>query len=343
MLPPLAFHPILKPRAWGSDRLARLGKDAPSGARLGESWEVADLPEAIPGGQSIVEGGRFDGVSLRDLRRSHREELLGVTTPATDGAFPLLVKYLDAAENLSVQVHPDAAYARRHPEAQIKTEAWVVLEAKPGSRLYRGFRSGVTSADYERAVEAGGVLQILETIEVRRGDCIYLPSGICHALGAGVLVAEIQTPSDTTFRVWDWNRNDPSRPLHLKEARACLRFGGARADNTPAVTRADPAAMTEANGMRSRRLLRTAIFSLEWIEATRDVRFPIESSGVAEIWMHLEGDASWRTASGVRAANRGVTVLRPAAVEPGEVHLPKDAAVLRIHCASPLDRALAIE
>jgi mannose-6-phosphate isomerase len=143
MLPPLAFHPVLKERAWGSARFCAFGKPLSSGARIGESWEIADLPDSIPGGQSIVAGGRFDGMTLRELISAQRDGVLGVTTPGPDGAFPLLVKYLDAAENLSVQVHPSAAYARAHPDARVKTEAWVVVEAEPGARLYRGFRPSV--------------------------------------------------------------------------------------------------------------------------------------------------------------------------------------------------------
>jgi mannose-6-phosphate isomerase len=341
MLPPLAFHPILKRRAWGSTRLRAFGKSVAADERIGESWELADLPDSIMGGQSVVSGGKFDGLRLRELRLAHRDELLGITTPAEDGAFPLLVKLLDAAENLSIQMHPTAAYVRAHDAARRKTEAWVVLDAEPGARIFRGFASGVTRDDFERALAAGTVIDLLQAIDVRRGDCIYLPSGICHALGAGVVVAEIQTPSDTTFRVWDWNRNDPERPLHLDEARACLQFGAAQEDGTRGVTRTGDATAFESSGLRSRRLLRTPFFSLEWIEATRDAAFPIEPTGVAEVWMHLAGSAEWRTTSLAMPVRPGTTVLRPAAVEPGEVLLRQGHTILRVLCGSPLDGAIA--
>jgi hypothetical protein len=126
----------------------------------------------------------------------------------------------------------------------------VVLDAEPGARVFRGFAGGVTREDFERALDAGTVIDLLQAIDVRRGDCIYLPSGICHALGAGVVVAEVQTPSDTTFRVWDWNRHDPSRPLHLDDARECLRFGAAQEDGLPGVTRGEAAPRLEASGLR---------------------------------------------------------------------------------------------
>jgi len=340
MLPPLAFHPITKPRAWGASRLASLGKPVLVGARIGESWELADLPDSISDGQSVIAGGRFDGVRLRDIRLAHRDELLGITMPAPDGAFPLLVKYLDAAENLSIQVHPDAAFVRAHPDAHLKTEAWVVLHAEPGARVYRGFRAAATRADFERALTLGTVVDLLEPYEVRRGDCVYLPSGTCHALGAGILAAEIQTPSDTTFRVWDWNRNDPARKLHLDEARACLRFGAEQYDGIPGIVRAETAPTIEANGFVTRRLARSAFFRIEWVEATRDSTLPVEPSGIAEIWMTLAGSACWRTASGELSAPVGRTVLRPAAIEPGEVAFEAGTVILRTTCASPLDRAL---
>ena len=341
MLPPLAFHPILKSRAWGSTRLRALGKPVPNGARIGESWELADLPDSIPNGQSLVAGGRFAGVRLRDLRRSHRDELLGVTTPAPDGAFPLLVKYLDAAEHLSVQVHPDEAFARAHPNAHLKTEAWVVLDAAPQAVLFRGFRPEVTRADFEAALAAGTVVELLEAIEVHRGDCVYLPSGTCHALGAGIVVAEIQTPSDTTFRVWDWNRNDPARPLHIAEARACLRFGAGQSDGFAPIVRAASAPSIAAQGFVTKRLARSPFFRIEWVEAAHASTLPIEPTGVAEIWMTVAGAARWRTASGEVAAPLGTTILRPAAVEPGEVAVDAGTVILRTTCGSPLDGAIA--
>ncbi|MFM7132734.1 MAG: type I phosphomannose isomerase catalytic subunit, partial [Planctomycetota bacterium] len=145
----------MKARSWGADRLARYGKPALPGQRVGESWEVADLPDSIADGQSRVRGGALEGVSLRDLRRARGEELLGNATPGPAGAFPLLVKFLDAAENLSLQVHPDAAYVRAHPDTHLKTEAWIVLECAPGARVYRGIRESISADDFERALDEG--------------------------------------------------------------------------------------------------------------------------------------------------------------------------------------------
>ena len=225
-LPPLRFRPILKSRAWGGRRLARFGKPVPPAPAppVGESWEIADLAPPVEDGVSRVAGGPFDGASLRDLLDAHRRAILG-SAHDVDGRFPLLVKFLDAAEHLSVQVHPTAAFAARHPGAHLKTEAWVVLEAAPGARIYRGIRAGVTPDRFRAAIAGGTAVDLLVSEEVRAGDCIPLVSGLCHALGAGVMVAEVQTPSDTTFRVYDWNRNDPARPLHVDQAMECILLG----------------------------------------------------------------------------------------------------------------------
>ena len=345
MLPPLRFRPIAKARAWGGARLSRYGKPSAAGGPTGETWELADLPDSIPDGRSTVEGGPFDGRTLREIREAHREALLGIATPAPDGAFPLLVKFLDAAENLSLQVHPDEAYARAHPDCHLKTEAWIVVECEPGARVYRGIRPATTPAEFEAALAAGRALEHIESFEVAPGDCVYLPSGTCHALGAGILAAEIQTPSDTTFRVWDWDRNDPKRPLHLAEARACMKFGAAQDDGRPGFVRAADEPRLEAAGIATTHLCRSAFFTIERLEATGSdgtiAPIPLAPTGVPEVWITLTGDARFETASGPVAAPAGTTVLRPAEVEEGAVVLAPGAVVLRTSCASPLDRAIA--
>ncbi|MFM8816381.1 MAG: type I phosphomannose isomerase catalytic subunit, partial [Phycisphaerales bacterium] len=141
-LPPLRFRPILKPRAWGGSGLRAFGKHVPAGVAVGESWEIADLAPPVEDGVSRVQGGAFDGNFLSAMLETHGKAILG-KMPAVGGRFPLLVKYLDAADNLSVQVHPTAAYAKAHPGAHLKTEAWVVLHAAPGAAIYRGVRARV--------------------------------------------------------------------------------------------------------------------------------------------------------------------------------------------------------
>jgi mannose-6-phosphate isomerase len=326
--------------------LARMGKPGLPPTRIGESWELADLPDTIASGQSAVDGGPFAGRSLREIRMEHRGDLLGVATPAPDGAFPLLVKFLDAAENLSLQVHPDASYVRDHPDAHLKTEAWVVIATTPGARVYRGLRPSTTAEAFRTAVETGHALEHLESFEVEPGDCIYLPSGICHALGAGILAAEVQTPSDTTFRVWDWSRNDPNRPLHIEQAFACMKFGADQDDGIPPIVRGATADTIEAGGIVTRRLCRSGFFTIESLQFARRLfragaRIPFTASGIPEIWMVLSGSAAVRAKSDSFEVPRGNTFLLPAQVEDGSIEAASGSMLLRITCASPLDRAIA--
>lgn len=316
LIEPLLFEPILKHRAWGGDRLRKLGKRVPIGGRIGESWELADLPDGVADGRSHVACGAWSGMTLREVLADHGDAILGAASRSAEGGFPLLVKFLDAHEHLSVQVHPDAAYAARHPGAHLKTEAWVILEAQAGAMLYRGVRPDVTReeffADLE-AIDGPGVVRHLVAVPVHRGDCIYLPSGICHALGAGIVAAEVQTPSDTTFRVFDWDRRDPQRPLHLEQARACMRFGGDQEDGIPGVVRHSDAPTRTAPGLLARRLCQTPLFSLEWIDGMPNSQLAIACNGLPLVWSVVEGSAELRGPDGRALRLRtGDTALLPA-------------------------------
>lgn len=229
---PLLFAPILKSKVWGGRRLAALGKALPPGEPFGESWEIADLDSTSPSGgggdaaHSVVRNGELEGKTIRHAMGLWGADLVG-DLDATAG-FPLLVKYLDAKTNLSVQVHPSRRYADTHAGALFKTEAWYIVEAEPGAVIYAGIRSGVTPERFADLARAGGIESALESIPVSAGDCFNLPSGTVHALGAGVLVAEVQTPSDTTFRLSDWERT--GRELHIEQAIECAEIGALRID-----------------------------------------------------------------------------------------------------------------
>lgn len=233
---PMTFEPVLKPKVWGGRALERLGKSLPrkpdgSPKEVGESWELVDLgttSESGGGGgaeHSVVANGPLAGRRIDELIRRYGRALMGDLPLTADGGFPILIKFLDASENLSVQVHPSPEYAARHPDAFLKSEAWYIVEAEPGAAIYKGVQPGVTPRQFEEAARAGELEPLLIKVPVKAGDCHYLPSGTCHALGAGILVAEVQTPSDTTFRVYDWGRTD--RQLHLEQALACIEFGPA--------------------------------------------------------------------------------------------------------------------
>jgi mannose-6-phosphate isomerase len=218
---PLTFEPLFMARVWGGRRLADLfDKPLPAGAVIGESWELVDRPEA----QSVVADGEFSGSTLGELWRSDRRaELFGAG--ATGGRFPLLIKLLDCEQTLSVQVHPPAAVASALG-GEPKTEMWVVVDASAHAQLFTGLRRGVTRAGFEAALTAGeDVSAMLFRHAVRNGDVMLLPSGRIHAIGAGNVIVEIQQNSDTTYRVFDWNRpglDGLVRDLHIPESLASI-------------------------------------------------------------------------------------------------------------------------
>lgn len=208
-------------RVWGGRRLETLyGKRLPSAALIGESWEIVDRPEA----QSVVHEGPLRGETLHNLWSKHREAIFG-NAPDTP-RFPVLAKLLDAQENLSLQVHPPAKIAKKLG-GESKSELWYVADAAPKSRIYAGVKKGATRAVFEEAIEKGKVEEHLHSIDVATGDAIFLPSGRLHALGGGNLLVEIQENSDTTYRVFDWNRvkkGRPRREMHVAQAMQCIDF-----------------------------------------------------------------------------------------------------------------------
>ena len=223
VLYPLRFTPLFKRHLWGGRRLAtELGKSIGDGDDYAESWEVVDHG----GDQSVVSEGPLKGTTLAELVAKHGEALLGIDYPQT--GFPLLWKFLDAHRVLSVQVHPDDERASQLvPPDRGKTEAWVVLAADPGSVLYAGLIAGVDREKLTRAIEAGESESCLHRLEPVAGDCIYIPAGTVHALGDGLLIAEIQQASDTTYRLFDWNRVGPDgkqRQLHIAQGLDAIDF-----------------------------------------------------------------------------------------------------------------------
>ncbi|MBX3364742.1 MAG: class I mannose-6-phosphate isomerase [Phycisphaeraceae bacterium] len=306
---PFFCSPILMPKVWGGRRLARWGKTLPEGVQVGESWEVADLTSTSPtggGGQGVhstIGSGPLHGATLHDAVAVWGARLLGTTPPGPGGAFPLLVKYLDAREHLSVQVHPSPEYARAHPEAHLKTETWYVLDAEEidgtSPVIFKGLLPGVGEADLRRHIEQGTVPQVLRAVPAVPGSCHTLPSGTIHALGAGVLVAEVQTPSDTTFRVYDWAREygRTGRSLHIEESLACICY-----DQPPEATVCPP-------GGASCRLAETPYFAI-------DERIGAASlSGgrdAAAVLMVIDGHGAL-AGNPSMALKRGDTVIVPAA------------------------------
>lgn len=331
------MNPILKPKVWGGRALAALGKPLPPGVLIGESWELADLPDSVPEGRSTIANGELAGMTLRQAVQHEPNVIMGVAAPTDDGGFPLLIKYLDAQQNLSVQVHPSPAYAQEHPEAHVKSEAWVVVHAEPGAVIYKGLRPGVTREQFAEHITTGEVVNDLAAVPVQRGDCHYLPSGTCHALGAGIVVAEIQTPSDTTFRVYDWGRNELGRELHIQQALQCIDFGPCPHDPH------NFSSPIESRRLRTTPLVTSEHFELERVDALEDADFTLVTNNLPEVWMMLEGRGRIRTSSGqsMLELSPGATVLIPAALNDATMTLEQGAWVLRVTLPSPLKGMLA--
>ncbi len=218
---PLKFAPVYQQKIWGGRSLERLFQRQLPPGRIGESWEIS----VHRSGLSIVaEPEELAGVTLEELCRKYPHRVIG----DSKRVFPLLVKLIDAQDTLSVQVHPDDHYAKRHGASEAgKNEMWYVLAAEPGAKLIYGIKPGITRDKFLEAIESGCVAECLNEVAVQPGDCFYVPAGVVHALGAGILVLEIQQSSDAVYRIFDWNRVDDQgkpRPLHVHQALEVINF-----------------------------------------------------------------------------------------------------------------------
>ena len=319
---PLKFKPRYVQKMWGGRKIETiLGKSLPPGA-IGESWELYDFPPGVvdksPGWiSSVVADGPLAGKTLHELVGKYQRDLLGDVPPVgPHGQFPILIKFLDAREDLSVQVHPDEAYAKANAGAHLKNEAWFIVQADPGSRLLKGLKPGVNRETFAKAIADGSVESTINSIPVKFGDCFYLPSGTVHALGAGILAAEVQTPSDTTYRVFDFNRIDAStgklRNLHVEQAMKCIDFSA----TSPPISLGPELAKCDQ-------------FTIRKMTANRDQTISM-AGGKAIIVMIIKGLGEI-TASGppIKFA-MGYTVLLPAALSGIRVRSQADSLWLQV-------------
>ena len=219
----ITFKPLYMERVWGGRELEKIfERELPAaGTPYGEAWEMSDRPAE----QSIVNHGPMKGTSLNELWQNSREEIFGSGLEDSP-RFPLLIKILDARDKLSIQVHPPAEIASELG-GEAKTEMWYIADALPGAQLYVGLKAGITKADFQDAIEKGSVDQAVYSITPQRGDSIFIPSGRLHAIGAGLVIYEIQQNSDTTYRVFDWNRmglDGVPRDLHVEQSIRCIDF-----------------------------------------------------------------------------------------------------------------------
>ena len=300
MLYPLRFQPLFKEYIWGGRRLGTLlGKPIGDGPTYAESWEAVDHGDD----QSVVAEGPLAGQTLRQIVEAHGEELFGKHYPQP--IFPLLFKYLDAELTLSVQVHPnDEQGAKLDPPDLGKTEAWVVLAAKPGSKIYAGLKQGTTRETLAAAIESGTSDECLHTIEPVVGDCVFIKAGTVHALGEGIVIAEIQQASNTTFRLFDWNRVDAegkSRPLHIEESLEVSDYARGPVE---------PQTPTPTGYEGGERLVECDKFVLD--RATRSEALELDLGNCFHLVSVIDGEATLTSASGELSLGKGQTVLVPA-------------------------------
>jgi len=300
MLHAVKFKHCLWPKVWGGRRLQHvLGIPLPDDQRIGEGWGLYDFPPGLINGNgqrfsAQVACGPLGGLTLGDLIGRYGQAVHGPVRLLPDDQFPLVVKFLDASDTLSVQVHPH------------KNEAWYIVHADPGAVIYLGFRRGVERKDVEKALADQTLTELLNTLPVRAGQCFYIPRGTVHALGAGILAAEVQTPSPVVYRLYDWGRHENGRPreLHIDEALACIDYSAGGGPVRPAGHMGTPVATVSE-------LLQCPFFSLRRIQCSEGYRRTVCADGMPVVWIWLKGQAT------VAAAG----AAEPLCLVPGDVVL----------------------
>ncbi|MBN1311366.1 MAG: class I mannose-6-phosphate isomerase [Anaerolineae bacterium] len=283
---PLTFTPVLKDYIWGGRNLEKLGRDLPEGT-IAESWEIAGHED----GTTVVDNGPFAGKKLTDVHTELGLALIGHSNNWAQerGKFPLLIKLLDANRPLSVQVHPNDAYALSHEGNELgKTEMWVVLHAEPGAEVILGVKKDTTPQAFRQALEEGRLEPYLHHVSVKAGDHICVPAGTLHAIMGGLIIAEIQQNSNTTYRVYDWNRvgaDGKPRPLHVDKALDVINFDQVEPGLSP------PEPISESDGVRRSRLCSNTYFVTERVEMAKGTIYRGSCSGDSlEIWGVVEGN-----------------------------------------------------
>ncbi|MDE6231647.1 MAG: class I mannose-6-phosphate isomerase [Muribaculaceae bacterium] len=315
------FRPILKETLWGGDKIARLKGLPAAPLRLGESWELACMPDSV----SVVADGPDAGMSLLELIEREGSDLLGERNETRFGpVFPLLIKFIEACSDLSIQVHPDDATALRHGLPNGKAEMWYVLEADPGARIANGFSRTIDKAELHELVKTGKIEESLNYLDVKPGEVFFIPPGRVHAIGRGTMVVEIQQSSDATYRIYDYGRRDPKgqlRELHTDKACEALDFRGVEVAPSPYTSRPDIPVNLVRNNFFTANLLRLSD------QLMRD--YSELDSFVAVV--ATEGEATLRTRASEIKIRRGETVLVPAAANGLEITPVREFSAIEVY------------
>jgi mannose-6-phosphate isomerase len=321
ILYPLVFQPIFKERIWGGRELERLfNKKLPAAKPIGESWEISDRP----GDESVVVNGSFAGKTLRSLMENYSLEILGRARPAAENRFPILCKILDAREKLSLQVHPPAAKAAEL-NGEPKTEMWFIADAGPRAELFVGLKRGVTRSEFEGKIAGGTVAECFHRAPVHAGDAMFLPSGRVHAIGADLVIFEIQQNSDTTYRVFDWNRvglDGKPREMHVAQSLASIDFN----DFEPALVSSTYAGDTI---VRSRAVVRDPLFKVDHVEIKNGGQTVLAENKL-QILAVVRGKVEVENEGNTVTLNSGQFCLIPAELEKTTLTAGSDTSLLRV-------------
>ena len=308
MLYPLKFKPVYKDYIWGGRGLEKLGKKLPQGI-VAESWEISSHPD----GESKVLSGKYEDLSIPELMNKFGRDILGSELPKKDlEKFPLLIKLIDANDKLSVQVHPEDDYAKVYENGELgKNEMWYIVSAKPGAKIVYGVKKGVTRETFQAAVKVDKIETCLNYLEVSEGDTVNIPAGMLHAIGEGIVIAEIQQNSNTTYRVFDYNRTDTKgikRPLHIEKALEVIDFSNCNISGKQKGIKIN----LEENSSKSY-LLANEYFSVEKYSIAGKIQEQADGSRFYT-YTCLQGEGEISYSGGTEKLSMGESILIPAAL-----------------------------
>jgi len=299
---PLKFKPILKDKIWGGTKLVTQFNKKSSSKNIGESWEISDVDESV----SIVSNGDLKGISLRELVENYKWNLVGNNNYANFGTnFPLLIKFIDAKQDLSVQVHPNNELSKKRHNSFGKTEMWFVIQAEKDARLILGFNETITSEKYVQLLEEKNILSVLKDVYVKKGDAFFIETGTVHAIGAGIVLAEIQQTSDITYRIYDFDRVDSqgnTRELYTKLAVDALNFN----------KKIDTVRNYDSNVNTLNSVVDCNYFKTNLIPLSGKITLDYSQNDSFVIFMCVEGNATITIFNDTETIGFGETVLIPA-------------------------------
>lgn len=318
---PLKFQPILKTKIWGGTKLKSVFKKNSVNDKTGESWEIS----GVKGDISVVSNGYLKGKNLQEILSEYKEKLVGKRVFSTyKDEFPLLIKFIDAQDDLSIQVHPDDKIAKERHNSFGKTEMWYIIGADEGANLISGFNKTINKQTYLSKLENNQITDILNTEEVKTGDVLFIPVGRVHAIKAGILLAEIQQTSDITYRIYDWDRVDENgngRELHTAYALDALDFN--KYENYK----------TEYTVVKNERVLleKSPYFETNLFELNTNKSLSYANLDSFVIYMIMEGEINIKFNEDYINAKKGETVLIPATIKQIEIDIIEETKLLEVY------------